>query len=64
MVDLTEHKYSTMCNLCGSYGPDKCTKTDVYAGYKGALQCLVDGASVGWSKFSEVKKFFEGKSKV
>ncbi|RUS73301.1 hypothetical protein EGW08_018930 [Elysia chlorotica] len=34
---------TTVCKLCGSTDGQKCTTSDIYAGYDGAFRCLAEG---------------------
>ena len=62
-VLFAEEKYSSLCNLCADSNK-KCSSEDAFAGYSGALSCLLDGGDIAWSKYSEIEEFFEDKEQV
>ena len=66
-VNSLADKYNTLgdnsdklCQLCGSDYPGvKCTSNDPYAGYEGAIQCLMDKGDIAFVKQSTAQEFFK-----
>lgn len=51
-----------LCNACGSDLPGQhCTSQDLYAGYRGAFNCLLDKGQIAFVKHTTVRKALEGK---
>jgi len=49
-----------LCEICGSDLPGiRCTSNDPYAGYEGALSCLMDSGDVAFVKHSTVREYFQ-----
>lgn len=49
--------HPSLCSLCKD--PLSCSMSDEYAGYEGAIQCLLDGAGqVAFTTIDAVDKFF------
>ncbi|CAG7721948.1 unnamed protein product [Allacma fusca] len=54
-----------LCEICGSILPGvKCTSKDPYAGYQGAISCLMDQGEVAFVKHSSVKEYFDAQTKA
>uniref|UniRef100_A0A182PR24 Transferrin n=1 Tax=Anopheles epiroticus TaxID=199890 RepID=A0A182PR24_9DIPT len=54
---LLKDRYANLCQRCDQ--PDRCGKEDRYAGYEGAIRCLVEnGGDVAFSKTINVRKYF------
>ncbi|XP_041780140.1 transferrin [Anopheles merus] len=54
---LLKERYGNLCQRCAQ--PDRCAKDDRYAGYEGAIRCLVEnGGDVAFSKTINVRKYF------
>ena len=46
-----------LCELCGSADPGvRCTVKDPYAGFQGALRCLMDRGDIAFVKHNSVQK--------
>jgi len=49
-----------LCEVCGSEIPGiRCTSNDPYAGYQGALQCVMDKGDVAFLKHSAIREYFD-----
>lgn len=63
-VNVLSDKYNplgdnnqVLCSACGSDLPGQhCTSQDVYAGYRGAFNCLLDKGQIAFMKHSTVQK--------
>lgn len=54
---LLKHRYANLCERCDA--PAQCGKQDKYAGYEGAIRCLVEnGGDVAFTKTIFVRKYF------
>uniref|UniRef100_A0A182MQL1 Transferrin n=1 Tax=Anopheles culicifacies TaxID=139723 RepID=A0A182MQL1_9DIPT len=54
---LLKGRYANLCERCDR--PQQCAKDDRYAGYEGAIRCLVEnGGDVAFSKTINVRKYF------
>uniref|UniRef100_A0A240PK04 Transferrin n=1 Tax=Anopheles christyi TaxID=43041 RepID=A0A240PK04_9DIPT len=54
---LLKNRYANLCKQCSQ--PERCGKDDRYAGYEGAIRCLVEnGGDVAFSKTINVRKYF------
>ncbi|XP_049279006.1 transferrin [Anopheles funestus] len=54
---LLKGRYANLCERCNQ--PQQCAKDDRYAGYEGAIRCLVEnGGDVAFSKTIYVRKYF------
>uniref|UniRef100_A0A182W5Q6 Transferrin n=1 Tax=Anopheles minimus TaxID=112268 RepID=A0A182W5Q6_9DIPT len=54
---LLKRRYANLCERCNQ--PQQCAKDDRYAGYEGAIRCLVEnGGDVAFSKTINVRKYF------
>uniref|UniRef100_A0A182Q8L3 Transferrin n=1 Tax=Anopheles farauti TaxID=69004 RepID=A0A182Q8L3_9DIPT len=54
---LLKSRYANLCERCEQ--PQRCAKDDRYAGYEGAIRCLVEnGGDVAFSKTINVRKYF------
>ncbi|XP_053678924.1 transferrin [Anopheles nili] len=54
---LLKDRYSSLCQRCSN--PQQCAKDDKYAGYGGAIRCLVEnGGDVAFTKTIFVRKYF------
>lgn len=54
---LLKRRYANLCELCDA--PAECSKQDKYAGYGGAIRCLVEnGGDVAFTKTIFVRKYF------
>uniref|UniRef100_A0A182N8I6 Transferrin n=1 Tax=Anopheles dirus TaxID=7168 RepID=A0A182N8I6_9DIPT len=54
---LLKGRYANLCERCEQ--PQRCAKDDRYAGYEGAIRCLVEnGGDVAFSKTINVRKYF------
>ncbi|XP_053664953.1 transferrin [Anopheles marshallii] len=54
---LLKGRYANLCERCDQ--PQRCAKDDRFAGYEGAIRCLVEnGGDVAFSKTIYVRKYF------
>uniref|UniRef100_A0AAG5DK04 Transferrin-like domain-containing protein n=1 Tax=Anopheles atroparvus TaxID=41427 RepID=A0AAG5DK04_ANOAO len=54
---LLKQRYASLCQRCDA--PEQCGKQDKYAGYEGAIRCLVEnGGDVAFTKTIFVRKYF------
>lgn len=48
-----------LCEICGSDLPGvRCTSNDPYAGYEGALMCLMDKGDIAFLKHSSIREYY------
>ncbi|KAG7160041.1 Transferrin-like 2 [Homarus americanus] len=66
-VNILSDKYNplgdnsqVLCSACGSDLPGQhCTSQDIYAGYQGAFNCLLDKGDIAFMKHSTIKRAIE-----